>query len=275
MTDDPDYGRIDRDYGRQLATTEPADDGPVWMVNLMRYREVARYRDVDAAGGAPVSGREADDRYAPLDVLAAIGAEPVFVADVNTQLLGEAPSWDRVAVVRYPTGRSFIDMQQRPDFQARHVHKEAGMGETIVMGCRPIPSPQDALDPSTMPAWTDVAHPPTDDDGPVTVIHVVRFHPGGAETDMVEYQNHAAQVAVPHGVRISGWFGVDGTIIGDGRSWDQVRFNVFPSRAAFMAVVLDPGRLEAQRAHRETAIADTYTMILRSTIDRLGESTRR
>jgi hypothetical protein len=32
-------------------------------------------------------------------------------------------------------------------------------------------------------------------------------------------------------------------------------------------------RLEAQHAHREAAIADTYTMILRPRIDRLAEST--
>jgi hypothetical protein len=60
--------------------------------------------------------------------------------------------------------------------------------------------------------------------------------------------------------------------MGDGRQWDQIRFNVFPSRAAFMAVVLDPERLAAQAAHRETAIADTYTLITRPTIDRLYES---
>ena len=39
-----------------------------------------------------------------------------------------------------------------------------------------------------------------------------------------------------------------------------------------MAVVFDPDRLAAQRDHREVAIADTYTMILRPTIDRLAES---
>ena len=90
---------------------------------------------------------------------------------------------------------------------------------------------------------------------------------------MVEYQNHAANSAVPNGVRIDGWFGVEGTIIGDGRQWDQVRFNTFPSKRAFMAVVFDPERLEAQKAHRETAMADTYTMILRPMINRLAEST--
>ena len=40
-------------------------------------------------------------------------------------------------------------------------------------------------------------------------------------------------------------------------------------KAAFMAVAMDPARLAAQHAHREVAIADTYTMILRPRIDKL------
>ncbi len=264
----PSYGTIDRDYGMRLAMTPPDEDGPVWMVNLMRYREVAAYGPPsDGQPSEPISGREADERYSPIDVLAKIGAEPVFVADVDTQLLGDTPKWDRVGIVKYATRRSFVEMQSRADFQEKHVHKAAGMAETIVMGCTPIFSWNEGVD------WSEVPHPPTDEDGPVTVIHVIRFHPGQADTGMVQYQNHAADVAVPAGVRISGWFGVEGTIIGDGRSWDQVRFNAFPSKRAFMAVVTDPNRLAAQREHRETAIADTYTMILRPTLDRLAAST--
>lgn len=269
-TRSPSYGQVDREYGLRLATTDPADDGPVWMVNLMSYHEVAQYGD---GREEKISGREADDRYAPIDVLTDIGAEVVFAADVEDQLLGDAPKWDRVGIVKYPTRKSFIDMQARPDFQDKHVHKQAGVAETIVMGCQPIGSPQDHADRSQFPDWADVPHPPTDDDGPVTVIHVIRFHPGQAETNMVEYQNHAANSAVPNGVRIDGWFGVEGTIIGDGRQWDQVRFNTFPSKRAFMAVVFDPERLEAQKAHREAAMADTYTMILRPMINRLADST--
>lgn len=267
----PGYGTVDREYGMRLAMTPPDEDGPIWMVNLMSYREVAQYAD---GRDEEISGREADDRYSPIEVLSKIGAEPVFVADVDTQLLGDAPKWDRVGIVKYPTRKSFVEMQSRSDFQEKHVHKAAGMAETIVMGCLPIGSPGDGRNDTNLVDWSNVPHPPTAEDGPVTVIHVIRFHPGQAENEMVKYQNDAANVAVPHGVRISGWFGVEGTIIGDGRPWDQVRFNAFPSKAAFMAVATDPARLTAQREHRETAIADTYTMILRPTIDRLAKSTR-
>jgi hypothetical protein len=110
----------------------------------------------------------------------------------------------------------------------------------------------------------------------VLVMHVIRF----ADTEapditpeiMQSYQRHAAEVAGPHGVRVDGWFAVEGTIVGDGRPWDQVRFNAFPSKAAFMAVVMDPARLAAQREFREPAMTDTYALILRPTLNHLADS---
>ena len=259
------YGQVDTEYAIRLATTPADEDGPVYMVNLMKYREKADYTDGTELN---ISGREADDLYAPVGPLAAIGASMVFLAEVDTQLLGDAPMWDRIAVVRYPTGRSFIDMQSRTDFKEKHVHKEAGMAETIVMGCTPIDVPK----PTEQPSWADVPHPATEDDGPVVVMHVIKYVDGGL-TDMVAYQNAAGAVAVPHGARINGWYDVQGTIMGDGRQWDQVRFNAFPSKAAFMAVVADPDRLAAQKDHREPSIADTYALILRPSINRLEKST--
>jgi uncharacterized protein (DUF1330 family) len=259
-----------------MAMMSPEDDGPVWMVNLMKYRAVADYAD---GRESAISGRDADDAYSPLDSLAAVGAAPVFFGDVDQQLLGDATTWDRIGVVKYPTRRAFIDMQSLPSFQKSHHHKDAGMESTIVIGTQPMemPTPPEGFEQAD---WADVPHPPTDDDGPVVVVHVLRFHdnPQGAAAanktpdQMEQYSTEAAKVALGHGVRISGWFAVEDTIIGDGRAWHQVRFNEFPSKAAFMAVVMDPARLEAQKDHREAAIADTYTMIVRARLNELEAS---
>lgn len=263
----PRYGTVDRQYAMQLATTPPDDDGPVWMVNLMKYREVADYADGRAS---TISGREADDLYTPLESLAGVGAEIVFAGDVDQQLLGDTPIWDRVAVVEYPTRRSFIEMQSRPDFQEQHAHKDAGMQETIVIGCQPFETPGWPAD-IAQPDWSDVPHPPTDDDGPVMVIHVLKYRDASQAAvtpqQMEAYSPSAVETAGPHGVRVAGWFAAEGTIVGDGRVWDQVRFNAFPSKRAFMAVAMDPGRLKAQKANREPVIADTYTMIVRPTVN--------
>ncbi len=168
----PRYGTIDQDYGMKLATTPADEDGPVWMVNLMKYREVADYAD---GRESTITGQEADDLYSPLDSLAAVGAAPVFFGDVDQQLLGDGTVWDRIGVVKYPTRKSFIDMQSLPTFQESHQHKDAGMESTIVMGTQPMPQP-DAPAGFAPVDWADVPHPPTAEDGPVVVVHVLRFN---------------------------------------------------------------------------------------------------
>lgn len=278
----PRYGTIDLDYAGQMAATAAPDDGPVWMVNLMSYRAQADYAD---GRESAISGRTADDLYSPVEILSDIGADPVFFGDVEQQLVGSAPIWDRVAVVKYPTRRSFIDMQSRPDFQDAHQHKDAGMAETIVLGCQPLPYPEPPPD-VVLPDWADVPHPPTIEDGPITIVHVMRFadavaaqtipdEMGAAEMgayEMGAYASAIAAIATRQGARVSGWFAVEGTIIGDGRAWHQVRFNQFPSRRAFMALATDPERQLAQQNHRDTAIDDSYTLLVRPAIARIAES---
>lgn len=226
------YAQIDHAYGMHLATTAPEDDGPIWMVNLMKYRDVADYTD---GRESTISGREADDIYAPLEVLADIGAELVFVADVEEQLFGDDTVWDRVAIAKYPTRRSFVEMQSRPDFQEKHIHKDAGMLSTIVAGCLPIPGASDELGRHT--AEGDA----------VIVLDVLNLGAGAAA--------HAAP-----GI---GWFTVEGTILGDGRTWDQVRLREFPNKAAYHAA-------EPQQMKRDPATS--YTMLVRPFVNHLAES---
>ena len=136
------YGTTDKDYGIFLATRPPEEDGPIYMVNLMKYHEVAQYTE-DAGVEKPISGREADDRYNPSSILGKIGATIVFVGDVVRNRAGDE-DWDRIAIVRYATRKSFIDMQSRRDFADKHVHKAAGMQRTIIVCCRPEDASVDA-----------------------------------------------------------------------------------------------------------------------------------
>ena len=189
------YGRIDKDYAMALATRAPEDDGPIYMVNLMKYHEVAQYTD-DAVVDKPISGREADDRYNPTSILAKIGATIVFVGDVVGNHVG-SEDWDRIAIVRYPTRKSFIDMQTRKDFGEKHVHKAAGMQRTIIVCCRPQDSSLDAR-----------GRPKADDDRLVAM--VVRQTANRATTFD----------ALPGATNLA----AEGTIIGDGRLWDTVQF---------------------------------------------------
>jgi hypothetical protein len=259
--DETEFGQIDASYGRTLATTPPEDDGPVWMVNLMKYRDVAVYTD-----GRPstISGREADDRYAPLSVLADLGAEVVFFGDVEHQLVGDEPTWDRIGVVKYPTRRSFLEMQSRPDFMELYAHKEAGMESTIIIGCQPTDAPLPAAHLSD-----SVAHSPTPEDQPIILLHVLALRDDApARMD----PTLAGLLGTPHGGRANGWFEVEGTIVGDGRPWHEVRFSLFPSRAAFDAAVLDEERLAHVEDLEDQGIEDSYALLVRPMIDALVRS---
>ena len=263
----PSYGKVDHEYGLKLATTDPADDGPVWMVNLMKYKQVADYGD---GGDSGRSGRDADDEYTPTGPLKAVGAEIVYVAEVDATPLGDGTQWDRVAIVRYPTRRSFIEMQKRTDFQDKHIHKEAGMEMTFVIGCQPMEIDGLRELEKESRSWDDVAHPPNDEDGALHVLHVIKWYEDGRER-MEGYHDAAFKVGQEHGARVVAWFDAEGTIVGDGRTWDQVRFNEFPSRREFMEVVADPRRQKGQDDHREPAMADTYTLFCRPVLDTLRE----
>lgn len=168
------------------------EDGPFWAVNLMKYREIADYAD---GRETTLTGREADDLYAPYGPLEAVGAMVVFGADVSKQLSG-TPDYDRIAIVRYPSRAAFFEMQRREDFQKLHVHKDAGMEFTTVISCRP-----ESVNQSQMAS-----------DG--TLLMRVRRLNEGVEPS-----------ADPDGVTPIARFETEGAIIGDGSIWHQVLFD--------------------------------------------------
>jgi hypothetical protein len=228
------YGMIDKDYAISLATCAPENDGPIYMVNLMKYHEVAQYGEGSGPEGA-ISGREADDRYNPTSILSKIGATMVFLADVvGTHSGGD--DWDRIAVVRYATRKSFIDMQSRRDFSEKHEHKAAGMKRTIIVCCRPEDL---SLDERGRPQHVD---------GRFATMVVRR----GTE-------RASAFASLPGAVN----FAAEGTIIGDGRSWDTVQF--------IAAASADEARAIAESAGGGPAGED-YAMSLQITLDSVTAS---
>lgn len=221
------YGRIDLDYAAKLATTPPEQDGPIFMVNLMKYHEVAQYSSSDAP---QVSGREADDKYNPASILNKIGADIVFVADVIKNHIGDE-DWDRIAIVRYATRKSFIDMQQRKDFAEKHEHKAAGMKRTTIVCCRPV---NEALDTRIRPEGFGLRN----------IVMVVRQ---AADREQVLR-------SVPNAEGM--W--AEGTIIGDGRKFDTVQFVHVATEQEADALVASINGLSS---------GESYAMTLSASVD--------
>ncbi|WP_296717424.1 DUF1330 domain-containing protein [Erythrobacter sp.] len=103
------------------------DDGPICMVNLLKFRDKAAYAD----GSDPeLSGREAYARYAAgvQACIAVVGGKLRFGGTVTDLLLGEVEElWDMVAIAEYPSRKAMFAMVQSPEYQAIAKHRDAGL----------------------------------------------------------------------------------------------------------------------------------------------------
>ena len=106
---------------------EPGSDGPIYMVNLLKFKEKAAYAD-----GRPteLTGREAYDVYgaAVSKLLIEFGGAAMFAADVERLMLGEVEElWDEVAIAMYPSRKAMLSMMQSPTMQEIATHRVAGL----------------------------------------------------------------------------------------------------------------------------------------------------
>jgi uncharacterized protein (DUF1330 family) len=114
------------------------DDAPVIMVNLLRFKE--RADGIDAADN--ISGAEAYGRYgaAVQQFLERVGGEVLQALGPEAVLVGpEAPEWDAVLAVRYPSRAAFVAMVSDPEYQKIHGHRAAALADSRLIACRALP----------------------------------------------------------------------------------------------------------------------------------------
>lgn len=248
------YGKMNREYGMRMFTMPPEQDGPIFMVNYMKYKETADYGD---GGDAGISGREADDKYAPVDVLGRIGAYVAFHGDVVDQSGPDSPRWDRIGVVCYPTRKAFVEMQNRPDFQEKHVHKNAGMDQTFVIGSLP----RAGAEPGDYRSAKE--------ERGVVQVSAHKGVNGVTAADIVAALEASRTHAVANGCTRGQWYDVEDTIMGDGRSFDVICFDAFPGveqyRSYRAALAADP----ACALLVDPARTDGYSVAVDAPLDRI------
>lgn len=109
------------------AFLEPGPDGPVYMVNLLKFKERAEYAD---GRETDLTGAEAYAIYgeAVAKLLIDLGGGPMFSAKVERLMLGEVEElWDSVAIATYPSRKAMLEMIVSPEYQAIAVHRDAGL----------------------------------------------------------------------------------------------------------------------------------------------------
>jgi uncharacterized protein (DUF1330 family) len=110
-----------------------ADDTPVVMLNLLRYRE-------RAGDGSDRTGREAYLDYGALVAPMVLdrGGSFVYQGDAHQTVIGPAgEAWDEVVLVQYPSRAAFLDMITSEAYLAAHVHREAGLADSRLVALSP------------------------------------------------------------------------------------------------------------------------------------------
>ncbi|RJF86261.1 DUF1330 domain-containing protein [Oleomonas cavernae] len=124
--------------GEQIrALFDAQDDGPVVMLNLLRFRETAAYPD---GQDAALSGRGAYGRYAAAmkALVESQGGRLIFSGDATGMVIGtaEAP-WHVVALVEYPSRAAFAAIATSDAVRAISGHRSAGLEGQLLIACRP------------------------------------------------------------------------------------------------------------------------------------------
>ena len=115
----------------QTLIAAAADDTPIVMINLLRYRDRAAYPS--GSDAAVCSGREAYQRYGGSVTAMVIeaGGRILWFGNVAQIVIGpDAERWDDAVLVQYPSRTAFITMVSRPDYLLASVHRTAALADS-------------------------------------------------------------------------------------------------------------------------------------------------
>jgi uncharacterized protein (DUF1330 family) len=102
-------------------------DGPMVMVNLLKFKPLAEYPDGRNPG---MTGREAYEIYgrAVVECLAKVGGKPLWSGAVTGVILGDIEeNWDMIALAEYPSPQAMVEMVGLPEYQGIEIHRFAGL----------------------------------------------------------------------------------------------------------------------------------------------------
>jgi len=98
------------------------------MINLLRYRDQARYPvgfDAESCGG-----REAYQRYgsAVAGLIVAAGGKVLWAGRVSASVIApDGEEWEDAVLVQYPSRSAFVEMISSPAYLAAAPHRTAAL----------------------------------------------------------------------------------------------------------------------------------------------------
>jgi uncharacterized protein (DUF1330 family) len=124
-TDLPLGSAITPNLDQFQALAAAPDEGPVVMLNLLKFKE----------GGADTYLRYGD---AAIGMVEERGGRVLWSGRAEQVLIGDpAADWDVVVLVEYPSRAAFVEMVSSPEYLEAHADREAGLERTVVLACSP------------------------------------------------------------------------------------------------------------------------------------------
>jgi hypothetical protein len=136
MTDhvNPDVASLARDFSTR------ADEGPIVMLNLNRYRDRAHYEPAPPDGvDGDVSGRDAYLRYGIVaqQAVESVGGAILWATDAHDVVIGcDHDRYDEVVAVWYPSRAAFLRLAEFPGYVDALAHRTAAIEQATLLACR-------------------------------------------------------------------------------------------------------------------------------------------
>ena len=117
------------------ALLESNFEGPVQMLNLLKFKDRAEYED---GRESDLTGREAYQLYgeqmAPF--VESNGGKLLHSSIACALMIGEGDlEWDMVAIMQYPSKQDFVKIASAPEVAGFGVHRTAGLAHQLLVAC--------------------------------------------------------------------------------------------------------------------------------------------
>ena len=112
-------------------------EGPIHMLNLVKFRNQAEYDD-----GRQATGAEAYAAYGKgsQPVLERLGGRIVWRGSMELMLIGPGDeNWDLCFIAEYPSTEAFVSMIKDPEYREAMVHRQAGVADSRLIRMWPQP----------------------------------------------------------------------------------------------------------------------------------------
>lgn len=109
------------------AMRERAGDGPLVMLNLLKFKPGGEQRYLEGYASVAVP------------MIQRLGGRIVYAGRLAEHAHDDdAPEWDVVVVVEYPTRQAFIDMVNDPAYRVAHVHRAEAVERALLRATDPM-----------------------------------------------------------------------------------------------------------------------------------------